>query len=133
LVLPVLAAITLSVLAFAAMAAVSGCGRPERVLVIQPVAYDADAASDPAGPTAHGTVTPIASRSLIFPEDPGLTPVPAEQIVRADWPTVAGRFSQGHTVYYRETWYDRQAIGPFDIDYGYRTFTYTNEGLLMGD
>ncbi len=140
--LAILAAVTLSALVAAAMIILAGCSRPERVLVIQPVAWEqAPPAEAPdSGPAAgEGNdrivhmVTAAGPRSLIFPAEPGLTPVPADQIVRADWPTVAGRYSYGQTVYFQEHWYDRQAIGPYDIDYGYRIFRSTNEGMLMGD
>jgi hypothetical protein len=70
--------------------------------------------------------------SLIFPAEPDLAQIPANQIMRADWPTTAGLFSYGQAVNYQEYWYDQQGLGPCSPNYGYRTFTFWRNGLEVG-
>lgn len=107
-----LAAIMLWVLLFVTFAAVGGCS--------QGVHHRC---------RGHGALPAEATRaSLIFAAEPDLTPLPAEAITRADWPTTSGRTSGGETINYQEYWYDAQGLGPFDYDYGYRTFTQWRSG-----
>ena len=118
-----LSAVTLWVLLFAAFAAVGGCSR--QAATASQLQYSRSSGC------AHGQWQGQAGRlraSLIFAAEPGLTPIPADQITRADWPTTEGRTSYGQTVNYQQYVYDQQATGPFNVDYGYRTFSSWTSG-----
>ncbi len=125
-----LSAITLWVLLFCVFAALGGCvQKTETSLHAQ--------CSDSAAPHCCGRphCQPYAEEpqsSLIFSADPELTPIPADQITRADWPTTDGLTSYGQTTYFREYWYDQQSLGPNYVNYGYRTFTSWRDGLRTG-
>ena len=41
---------------------------------------------------------------------------------RSSWPSTEGYVDLGETVFYRVTWYDRQAVWPNARDYSYRLF-----------
>lgn len=119
-----LAAITLWVLLFAAFAAIGGCTAQTKQV----------GCSHSGGRCGHGHWLAERPRSsLIFTAEPGLTPISAEEISRADWPTTGGRTSYGQTVNYQEYRYDTQGLGPYDINYGYRTFTFSRNGTQGGE
>ena len=123
-----LSAITLWAMLFAAFAAIGGCSQPAS-------AMSQVQCSRSEGRCGHGHWRQQADRprtSLIFPAEPGLTPIPADQIARADWPTTEGRTSYGQTVYYQQYVYDQQAIGPFSVDYGYKTSSSWTTGQQSG-
>ena len=122
--LHILAAITLGVLLLAVLAAIGGCSRPAVSVLACAPARSCHA----AGLCLARSAPPRAS--LIFPAEPGLTPIPADQIARADWPTAPGLTDYGQTVNYQEYWYDAQGLGPFDVNFGYRTFMSWRTGQM---
>jgi hypothetical protein len=120
-----LAAVTLWVLLFAAFAAIGGCS--QRTGAMQAVSC-----------RGHGHweghwLEQEPRASLIFTAEPGLTPIPAEEITRADWPTTAGATSYGQTVNYQEYRHDVQGLGLYNYNYGYRTFTTWRTGQMVSD
>lgn len=123
-----LGAVTLWVLLFAAFASLGGCSRG----TLSPVEYSYSHQQGRPKCAQGYWLADTPRASLIFPAEPGLTPVPAEAITRADWPTTGGRYSSGQTVDYQEYWYDAQGLGPYDHSYGYRTFTYSRAGQQTG-
>jgi hypothetical protein len=128
-----LGAITLWMLLFVAFAGVGGCSRQGKVVCSQP------GSRTQAVSCRNTRFVPVLVQasegprpSLIFPADPSLTPVPAESFSRADWPTTPGRYDAGQTVNYQEYWYDSQTLSPYNINYGYRTFTSQRNGMQTG-
>jgi hypothetical protein len=112
-----LAAVTLWVLLFAAFAAIGGCSQ-------QGAHY-----SHIVNQCGQGHWLGLEPRaSLVFTAEPGLTPIPAEEIARADWPTTAGATSFGQTINYQEYRYDAQGLGRYNCNSGYRTFTTWRSG-----
>jgi hypothetical protein len=122
-----LAAVTLWVLLFVAFAAIGGCS--QRTGPMQAVCC-----SRTMNQCGQGHwLGPEPRASLIFTAEPGLTPIPAEEIARADWPTTPGATSYGQTVNYQEYWYDSQRLGPCNYNYGYRSFTSVRTGQRSSD
>lgn len=117
----VLTAVILWVLLFAVFAGVGGCS--QRTTGMQPMSC---CAIDSCGRSHCLAGAPRAS--LLFVPYPELMPVSADEIARADWPTTTGATSYGEVIDYRVYRYDAQGLGPFDLDYGYRTFTSVRSG-----
>jgi hypothetical protein len=117
-----LAAVTLWVLLFAAFAAIGGCSQ-------QGAHY-----SRIVNQCGQGHWLGLEPRaSLIFTTEPGLTPIPADEIARADWPTTGGATSYGQTINYQEYRYDAQGLGRYNCNSGYRTFTTWRTGQQSAD
>lgn len=122
-----LAAVTLWVLLFAAFAAIGGCSQQRGAMQ----AMCCNRTTNQCGQGHWQGQEPRAS--LIFTTEPGLTPIPAEEITRADWPTTPGATSYSQTVNYQEYRHDVQGLGFYDYNYGYRTFTTWRTGQMVSD
>jgi hypothetical protein len=125
-----LGAVTLWILLFAAFSALGGCARQSHQMTRVPCCSPADHGS--RGLYQASLDGERRRASLIFAAEPGLTPIPADQIARADWPTTQGRTSYGQTVDYRLYVYDQQGVGPYYADYTQRTFTSWTTGQQSG-